>query len=1031
MNTSASTADSDRMLEPDDRSVEPVANHAWILVLIVAVTLAATCWLVSAAQGTEAGHRPWGPRSVLRIVAETMAMQFQYPTRRGVEVKWLTQGLGAAVLLSAAAILWFAGTRRDEETRDSSAAMAPPGQVGLMKRPLPWVGVSQVALLILTGWALLSSLWASWPEAALGEGGRQVVLTIWALTLGRSLSRRGALQVACWLVGILAMTAAVGVWYYFERNPSQRLKFPIGNPIFLAACMLPGILLALCGTVWAWGHRRLSADEERHGTASSRLVPACRVWVVRIISPIALAVTFWAFYLAGSRGPLVGLAAGLFAALLILTIWSRSTRLCWLMSLLMLVSVMGCGYWLRSQFSVESGGRGATMRLRGYAWAYALDTWLDHPVAGVGQGGYFLRAQERSQADALQDPAAFSTASFFGHAHNEWLEILADLGTIGFLLTACWLLCTVAAGVQAIRRCSLQWDAQVWLGLGLLASLTAMFVEELSDVALRMPGFPLLFYTVVGLIWALARQDRSVRRPRRVLGWLRGGGLAGAVAVSLGVVGVVWRDWEGALAETRIGRMAAQQQWDEALSLAPVSTMRRLVIDDRVAAVWQLVRIGRDAAEHRLRTLNQMISRTDESRGLPPHIVRLAAQDVEKFEEYKQLCLSAGSYLLTRMPGCPLVAGWLADVWAFEAAMRQMGIVGTADPTSAVANSLEWRRREYQRDPQDAETALDLFRMAPNAPVAERIDWLRIPLRGGPPMALYEDDRFALDLLAPIERMLAELMGTPEYHEHMAQLVSHAQAAVEETDPVKWASAYAPETFRLWAREAKLRGDFEKAARLAAQAAAISRPFRERFPYLVNYALIDQARYALLAWPDRPQLALEVCTQAIDEWPDFGDREQRLVPLRRARLFYRAAVVEEEAEAVLRADLPSGLDEQQASEEIGSIYCELYETFVVFPNDRHPAKMEAWRQNCLALAEPDRVNQMYATSIRSALRLGDNRRALDDLTMLEERAGKSQRFKELLRALIAEFSSHREFMAWVQARLTAAPESRPATMPSH
>src|SRR6185503_13169590 len=103
---------------------------------------------------------------------------------------------------------------------------------------------AQITLVLVPCWAMLSALWAPWPQVAVSEGIRQLIFMLWAIALGRSLTRQGACKAAEILFLALAVTAVIGVWYYFERNPGQRLKFPIGNPIFLAACLLPGIILA-------------------------------------------------------------------------------------------------------------------------------------------------------------------------------------------------------------------------------------------------------------------------------------------------------------------------------------------------------------------------------------------------------------------------------------------------------------------------------------------------------------------------------------------------------------------------------------------------------------------------------------------------------------------------------------------------------------------------------------------------------------------------------------------------------------------
>ena len=227
-----------------DQAVQsrPLLTHERVMIVVLAITLAATCWLISAGRGTEEGHRAWRAGSALRIVTNLMALDFEYPTRRGSEIKWLTAGVGSAAAILVAGVVCYRRTRRDDdEIFLSQQASFPEADDAPITNKLK-IGpaeTAQLALVVYTGWMLASAMWARWPEAALGEAMRQLIFTVWAIALGRTLSRRSA-PVACRvLAGVLVLTAIVGIWYYIERNPFQRLKFPIGNPIFLAACLIP------------------------------------------------------------------------------------------------------------------------------------------------------------------------------------------------------------------------------------------------------------------------------------------------------------------------------------------------------------------------------------------------------------------------------------------------------------------------------------------------------------------------------------------------------------------------------------------------------------------------------------------------------------------------------------------------------------------------------------------------------------------------------------------------------------------------
>jgi len=305
------------------------STHECVMLGVLTVTIAACCWLISAGQGMEEGHQPWRTGSVLRVLTNLMALDFEYPTSRGTEIKWLIQGLGAAAALLVGAVAWYANTRRDAEEAGELARPPDAAGAGLGSRKgsiLTPAGVAQLALVAFAAWAMLSALWAPWPEVALGEGIRQLIVIIWAIALGRTLSWRGVRSAAVALAAVLAVTAVLGVWYRLERNPYQRLKFPIGNPLFLAACLLPGITLSVSWLLAPLSRLLRSGREtapiadggpDEPGARRAAGAPAGvrgDAWWLAIGAALGLIALVWAFKWTDSRGPQIGLIVGLIAA---------------------------------------------------------------------------------------------------------------------------------------------------------------------------------------------------------------------------------------------------------------------------------------------------------------------------------------------------------------------------------------------------------------------------------------------------------------------------------------------------------------------------------------------------------------------------------------------------------------------------------------------------------------------------------------------------------------------------------------------
>ncbi|HEY7599805.1 MAG TPA: O-antigen ligase family protein [Candidatus Limnocylindrales bacterium] len=128
-------------------------------------------------------------------------------------------------------------------------------------------------------------------------------------------------------------------------------------------------------------------------------------------------------------------------------------------------------------------------------WEVAISTWADHPLRGVGSGGY--EVEWRKQHDRVDKS---------GDAHSLYLETLAELGVVGFVLLLAFLAGTGAAVVRLHRvapgpatalaggmatwavHAGLDWDWEmpaVTLPALMLGAAAIAWSEELSPSAAR------------------------------------------------------------------------------------------------------------------------------------------------------------------------------------------------------------------------------------------------------------------------------------------------------------------------------------------------------------------------------------------------------------------------------------------------------------------------------------------------------------------------------------------------------------------
>ncbi len=972
-----------------------------LFLIVLALTLGAALLLISAGQGTEYGQRPWQPGSVLHFVTRLINFDYAYPTPKGVTVKRLAAGAGTAVALIIAALMWC--RRHSPTTGALPGTDVPVGEANVSEPPKRWrttlsaVDAAQLAMLAYVVWSFLSATWSPWPEVALGESALLAIGVLWAVCIARALSRRAAMTGAVILVAALVVTASLGLWYFYERNPVQRLKFPIGNPLFFGACLLPGVLVAA------------------HVAVGSVVTAAAqRRWRSLLWAPPAIAAlvpTVWALRLTGARGALAGLAVGVWASVFL----RLRRRWSWI-AIVVAAGGLYAGYWYaHTKVNDLAGGRGATIRLRLYGWQYAWRLFLGSPAIGLGQGGYSLVADSLARPDAENDPAAF-VGDRLVHAHNEWLESLADLGAIGITYLVLGYGVTLWACRQALHH--RRGSVQEWCALGMMASLAALLAEEATDVGLRLPGLPVVWYTVLGLTWAMMRGedrccDRAVPFPRPVL-WI-GTGAAFAVAVILFTWSVY--DWQGALAEARVPALMNEKRWTEAAEQAEAATVYRMAADEIPVSIGQKVLCYVDiAAFHLTALLNSADGRPlKDTEGTP--LGNLLRQDLATGQSYMLAAHSEAMGLLRRVPTYPYVAGEVGRLLLYWAQVtREVG--APVNPQEAAGVRNEGRRLllfEYRRNRLSVEAAVRCVAAWPDRPMDERLEWMCTALRGssvptGPP---------------EYQATLTGLMNEQDFSAALDRRLQTARASAAAAGPSEWQDRFAPETFRIWAMALSRQSRWADAVRALEPAIRMYQQIRVAQPTMLPITLAEQAWYAFLATPDDPQEARRLAALAIREVPPIGAQEQLALPLRRSLILYcLAGGAEDEAASIAERILATD-DHSAVMHQIGLAYVELAGQFVGTSPEARPKRLSIWLRRAAQLA-PDSTT-LCLLQAQFAFEAGRDDEVVRLFKKAESLGVDPERIEDMLSRALAARPESRPLADFARERGLTRPTSAPAT----
>ena len=141
-------------------------------------------------------------------------------------------------------------------------------------------------------------------------------------------------------------------------------------------------------------------------------------------------------------------------------------------------------------------------RVRAWDWWVGYEMWQDHPLTGVGLGGYKINFVPY-KADFLATPRGadynFPIARA-AQAHNEYVQLAAETGAVGFLVLVCGIGLVAYWG---LRRIAAQGDPERRLELLLLgAGLITVFVHAAVSFPWHLPASSLAFLVALGVAFS-------------------------------------------------------------------------------------------------------------------------------------------------------------------------------------------------------------------------------------------------------------------------------------------------------------------------------------------------------------------------------------------------------------------------------------------------------------------------------------------------------------------------------------------------
>jgi O-antigen ligase len=391
-------------------------------------------------------------------------------------------------------------------------------------------------------------------------------------------SRRQIEVLAFLLLAVALFEALYGLWHFRSHliwgweNPFYQGRFcgTFINSNHAAGYLGMAVLLGF-GLFLARQESAGPSQEDRRGrgwlqfwSQAEQLEPLIR----HLFFFLPLLVLLVAFFFAASRGAILALGVGL--ALMGL-LWGSQRPVRWpflLLALFLVGVILYClwlgGAWVLARF-LDLSDRG-----RYYAFWGSLGLFRDFPLVGAGLGAF----------DDLSFgflPVTLARTRLF-YAHNDWVQLLAETGLLGFLLVGGgWFLFNFHL-IKLWRRRRDGWARG--LGLGGLAALTAGACHALVEFPFRIPAYSLTYAAIAALTFLTLHHHRAGEhfdyatwRPagNRLAPWL----CVALVLLQLSYMGQAWFFWQAERAaplgidSIGIPRILQTADYSRALALNP------------------------------------------------------------------------------------------------------------------------------------------------------------------------------------------------------------------------------------------------------------------------------------------------------------------------------------------------------------------------------------------------------------------------------------------------------------------------------
>ena len=161
---------------------------------------------------------------------------------------------------------------------------------------------------------------------------------------------------------------------------------------------------------------------------------------------------------------------------------------------------------IKSRISISQLTQDPSIKRRIATWKFTILMIKDHPLIGSGIGTYIYNTL-RYQAEffAQGENRSLYPYGFADKAHNEYLQLWAELGIIGLGIFIWLIISYFKFGLEILRKIKDEYRQGIIIGL--MGAVVAVLVDGIFGFPLHLPATIVLFWLALGLTVAVGLKD--------------------------------------------------------------------------------------------------------------------------------------------------------------------------------------------------------------------------------------------------------------------------------------------------------------------------------------------------------------------------------------------------------------------------------------------------------------------------------------------------------------------------------------------